>query len=67
MSVARDVSGRQLMVGQTVAYCLSGKSQCMRVSKVTHVRKNTVELEDKPYDWSEWGTRRNHAAVCIIE
>lgn len=65
--MATDISGKTLAVGQTVAYCVAGKAQAMRLSKVTHVRPKTVELEDKPYGWSDWGIRRNHAAVCVVE
>jgi hypothetical protein len=64
--MAQDISGKELAVGQTVAYCVAGKAQAMRLSTVTFVRKKTVELADKPFEGSCWGTRRNHAAVCIV-
>lgn len=64
--MAQDITGRELAVGQMVAYCVAGRAQAMRLSKVTHVRAKTVELEDRPNDWSEWGIRRNHSAVCIV-
>lgn len=66
MPVARDVNGRQLMVGQKVAYCLAGKCQEMRTGTVAFVRNKTVEMELLPGELGEWGVRRNHAAVCII-
>lgn len=65
--MAQDISGKELAVGQTVAYCVAGKAQAMRLSKVMFVRPKTVELEDKPWEGSSWGTRRNHKAVCIVE
>lgn len=65
--MAVDISGKTLVVGQRVAYCVAGKAQAMRMSTITHIRAKTVELEAKPFGGSLWGTRRNHAAVCVVE
>lgn len=63
--MSRDVAGRELVVGQRVAYCLAGTSQVMRVAKVLKVNPKTVSL-DTVMDAFSLPLTRLHAAVCIV-
>lgn len=63
--MAQDIAGRELAVGQTVAYSMpvTGK---LETGTVVLIRPRTVELDDQASPDNDWGIRRNHAEVCII-
>lgn len=65
--MAQDITGKELAVGQSVAYCMAGQSQSMRVAKIVNILPKTVEL-DVRHDWVRdgKGIRRNHTAVAIV-
>lgn len=62
---AQDIAGRELKVGQRVAYCMAGQSQNMRIGVIEKLSPKTVGFVEK----NPWGgdIRRNHSAVCIVE
>ena len=64
--MAQDIAGRTLEVGQVVAYSMpvTGK---LETGTIVLIRAQTVELDDKASADNDWGIRRNHAEVCIIE
>lgn len=66
MSEYVDVAGRQLKVGQRVAFCIAGESQNMRLGVVLRVLPKTVEL-DHPRKYGDSPFRRAHKSVCIAE
>lgn len=68
----QDVSGRELKVGQKVAFCLAGNSSAMRIGEVVRVRPNTVVIKHKTFiRWTgvteEVETVRAFSSVCIVE
>jgi hypothetical protein len=64
---ALDVAGRELKVGQQVAYCMAGKAQNMRLAHITKLSPKTAELDAKAYE-SPYANfvRRGHSALCIV-
>lgn len=62
---ARDIAGRELKVGQVVAYCLAGQAQNMRLAAITRISPKTVELDAVAYVGGN-NLRRAHDAVCAI-
>lgn len=70
--MSQDVSGRELKVGQKVAFCLAGKSFAMRIGEVVRVMPKTVAIKHETYSrWKgvaeEVETVRAFSSVCIIE
>lgn len=70
--MSQDVSGRELKVGQKVAFCLAGKSYAMRIGKVVRVMPKTVAIKHETYSrWKrmteEVETVRAFSSVCIVE
>lgn len=63
---ALDIAGRELKVGQRVAYCLAGQAQNMRIASVTRISPKTVELDAVAWTGGN-SLRRAHSAVCIVE
>lgn len=61
---ALDKRGVELKVGQTVAY--SDLYSAIEVAKVAKITPKMVELDNKGR-WDDFGTRRHHAAVLIVE
>lgn len=62
--MAKDLVGKELVIGSRVAYCLAGSSQNMRVSTVTKLSPKTVTVEAT----NDWGgvIRRSHSAVVVV-
>lgn len=50
----KDVSGKELNVGDTVAYCLGGKGTAMRTGKVLRITAKSVIIaaKDTRYKWN---------------
>lgn len=70
--MSQDVSGRELKVGQKVAFCLAGKSYAMCIGKVIRVMSKTVAIKHETYiRWKgmteEVETVRAFSSVCIVE
>lgn len=70
--MSQDASGRELKVGQKVAFCLVGESYYMRIGKVVRVMPKTVAIKYETYNsWKgmaeEVETLRASSSVCIIE
>lgn len=70
--MSKDVSGRELKVGQKVAFCLAGKSYAMCIGKVVRVMPKTVAIKHETYiRWNgiteEVETVRAFSSVCIVE
>lgn len=70
--MSQDVSGRELKVGQKVAFCLAGKSSAMRIGKVVRVMPKTVAIKHETYSrckgvTEEVETVRAFSSVCIVE
>lgn len=70
--MSQDVSGRELKVGQKVAFCLAGKSYAMCIGKVIRVMPKTVAIKHETYTrWNgmteEVETVRAFSSVCIVE
>lgn len=63
--MSKDVAGRELVVGQRVAYCLAGTSQDMRIAKIKSITPKMVILDTVIDAWSQ-PLRRDHRAVCVI-
>lgn len=68
----KDVSGRELKVGQKVAFCLAGKSYAMCIGEVVRVMPKTVAIKHKTFiRWNgvteEVETVRAFSSVCIVE
>lgn len=62
----KDVAGRELKVGQTVAYTERAAYRGLRTGKIVKVTPKMVEMDDKGrYDTH--GTRRAHSDVCLVE
>lgn len=61
---AVDKRGVKLEVGQTVAY--SDLYSSVEVAKIAKITPKMVELDDKSR-WDDFGTRRHHHAVLIVE
>lgn len=65
-AIPKDVAGRELKVGQLVAYTGRGSHRNLRTNKIIKITAKMVEMDDKGrYDDS--GTRRSHSDVCIVE
>lgn len=68
--MSQDVSGRELKVGQKVAFCLAGKSYAMCIGKVVRVMPKTVAIKHETR-WNgmteEVETVRSFSSVCIVE
>lgn len=70
--MSQDVSGRELKVGQKVAFCLAGKSYAMCIGKVVRVMPKTVAIKHETnIIWKgmteEVETVRPFSSVCIVE
>lgn len=70
--MSQDVSGRELKVGQKVAFCLTGKSYAMCIGEVVRVMPKTVAIKHEMYiRWKgmteEVETVRAFSSVCIVE
>lgn len=64
-NTAKDVVGREIKIGSTVAYCMAGTSQTMRTSKVTKISPKMVTLDTVRTQWGNPLTR-HHSAVCVV-
>lgn len=64
--VAKDVTGRELKVGQKVAHTERGGYRGLRVSTVTKVTPKMVILDHVPAYHCE-PLKREHGYVCIVE
>lgn len=62
--MAKDKRGVELKVGDTVAF--SDLYSSVEVAKVAKITPKMVELDDKARG-SDFGTRRHHHAVLIVE
>lgn len=62
--MAKDFRGNELNVGDTVVYSDLSSGVC--VGKIIKITPKMVELDDKNR-WDDFGTRRHHAAVLIVE
>lgn len=68
----KDVAGRELKVGQKVAYCLGNSGTRMRIGEVTRIGPKTVEIGGREggrggFVWREKDAQRAFGAVCIVE
>lgn len=66
MSAPKDCAGRELKVGQKVAYCMAGTSQDMRLARIKKISPKMVSLDVVRSQWDNDLTRYHHA-VCIVE
>lgn len=64
--MAVDITGKELEVGQRVAYCMAGQSQNMRLALVLKVLPKTVELDGPRSKYSTTNVRRAHTAVAVV-
>lgn len=63
--MAKDMRGVELEVGQSVAFAEAGYVG-IQVGKIVKITPKMVELDDKR-KWDDYGTRRSHNAVLIVE
>lgn len=63
---ARDVTGRELKVGQKVAHTERGGYRGLRVSTILKVTPKMVVLDFQAYNGCE-PMKREHGYVCIVE
>lgn len=63
-----DVSGKQLAVGDDVAYCLGGKGTQMRVGTVLRMTAKSVIIEgsEMRYTWNNGGYKHEMQTVEVI-
>lgn len=61
-----DVAGKVLSVGDSVAYCMAGKSSDMRVGPITRLTKKQVVLE-YPEEGSVWDSKQQKYVPAIIQ
>lgn len=64
--MAQDIAGKELSVGQTVAFCMAGQAQNMRLATVVKVHPKTVELLSPRSKYSNTNVRRTHDSVAVI-
>ena len=63
---ARDVTGRELKVGQMVAHTAHSAHRSLTVSKVLRITPKMVELDPKVYS-SSGLTKREHSYVAVVK
>lgn len=63
----RDVSGKTLTIGDTVAFCMAGTASTMRTGKIIRFTKKQVEIEHAPFGYYDTTiTKRNFDCVALI-
>jgi|GEM_PF-2518202 len=61
----KDVAGRELKVGQTVAYQTTGECKGLALAKVLKINPKTITVDEKA--WHDKYLTRPFSGVCIVE